>query len=171
VSGAQLALTLSPAIGKLPWPVDIAYTTPPDAQVVGFSTDGRIWSAVAPLTASALPAGLLAGVFQGHVLTRRPGLYRLFVPNAWGDPRKVSRFAPRLRRVAPVRVTTLRSGAKVVSTRMSTPSQIAFQPGHRRILAPGTFPVRIRVRKGTHVVHLVAIDPWGRRGRFTLSFR
>jgi hypothetical protein len=110
-------------------------------------------------------------VFQGHVLTRKPGFYRLFVANAWGDPRKVSRFAPRLRRMAPIRVRTLRSGARVVSTRMSTPSQILFQPGRRRILAPGSFPVRIRVRKGTHVVHLVAVDPWGRRGGFTLSFR
>jgi hypothetical protein len=110
-------------------------------------------------------------VFQGHVLTRRPGFYKLFVPNAWGDPRKVSRFAPRLRRVASIRVTTLRSGVRIVSTRMSTPSQIFFQPGRRRILAPGTFPVRIRVRKGTHVVHLVAVDPYGRRGGFTLSFR
>jgi len=170
-SGAQLALTLSPQVKTLAWPVDIAYATPPDTQVVGFSTDGRVWSAVAPLTAGALPSGLLAGVYQGHVLTRKPGFYRLFVPNAWGDPRKVSRFAPRLRRVAPIRVTTLRSGARIVSTRMSTPSQIFFQPGRRRILAPGTFPVKIRVRRGTHVVHLVAVDPYGRRGGFTLSFR
>jgi GH25 family lysozyme M1 (1,4-beta-N-acetylmuramidase) len=170
-SGPQLALTLSPQIKTLAWPVDIAYAAPPDTQVVGFSTDGRVWSAVAPLAASTLPSGLLAGVFQGHVLTRRPGFYKLFVPNAWGDPRKVSRFAPRLRRVASIRVTTLRSGVRIVSTRMSTPSQIFFQPGRRRILAPGTFPVRIRVRKGTHVVHLVAVDPYGRRGGFTLSFR
>jgi hypothetical protein len=170
-SGTQLALTLSPQLKTLAWPVDIAYTTPPDTQVVGFSTDGRVWSAVAPLTASALPTGVLAGVFQGHVLTRKPGLYKLFVANAWGDPRKVSRFAPRLRRVAPIKVTTLRSGVRVVSTRMSTPSQIFFRPGRRRILAPGTFPVKIRVRKGTHVVHLVAVDPYGRRGGFTLSFR
>jgi GH25 family lysozyme M1 (1,4-beta-N-acetylmuramidase) len=170
-SGAQLALTLSPQIKTLAWPVDIAYTTPLDTQVVGFSTDGRVWLPVAPLTSSALPTGLLAGVVEGHVLTRRPGLYKLFVPNAWGDPRKVSRFGPRLRRVAPIRVTTLRSGVRIVSTRMSTPSQIFFQPGRRRILAPGTFPVRIRVHKGTHVVHLVAVDPYGRRGGFTLSFR
>jgi GH25 family lysozyme M1 (1,4-beta-N-acetylmuramidase) len=171
ITGARLALTLSPQLVTLPWPVDVAYTTPPDTQIVGFSTNGRIWSAVAPLTSSALPAGVLAGVFQGHVVTRRPGFYELFTPNAWGDPRKVSRFAPRLRRVAAVKVKTLRSGARVVSTRMSTPSQIYFQPGRRHILAPGAFPVRIRVRKGTHVVHLVAVDPWGRRGGFTLSFR
>lgn len=171
-AGNALALTLSPAVATLPWPVDIAYATPPDTtQVVGFSTDGRVWSAVAPVTSAALPTGVLAGVYQGHVLTRKPGLYRLFTANAWGDPRKVSRFAPRLRRVAPITVTTLRSGARVVSTRMSTPSQIFFQPGRRRILAPGTFPVRIRVRAGVHVVQLVAVDPWGRRSGFTLSFR
>lgn len=171
-TGNALALTLSPPVATLPWPVDIAYATPPGAaQVVGFSTDGRVWSAVSPLAGAALPTGLLEGVFQGQVLTRKAGLYRLFTANAWGDPRKVSPFAPRLRRVAPIRVTRLRSGALVVATRMSTPSQIFFQPGRRRILGPGTFPVRIRVRRGTHVVHLVAVDPWGRRSGFTLSFR
>lgn len=170
-SGAQLALALSPALALLPWPVDITYAAPPETQVVGFSADGRIWSPVTPLTSTALPSGVAVGIYQGHVLTRRPGLYRLFMPNAWGDPRLVSRFAPRLRRVAPIRVTRLRSGAAVVSTRLSTPSQIFVQPGSRRILTPGTFPVRIRVRKGTHVVQVVAVDPWGRRGGFTLSFR
>jgi hypothetical protein len=126
---------------------------------------------VGPLTANTLPSGLLAGVLDGHVLTRKAGLFRLFVPNSFGDPRKVSRYAPRLRRVAPIKVRRLRSGAAVVSTRMSTPSQILFQPGRRRILSPGTFPVNIRVKAGVHTVQLIAIDPWGRRGTFTLSFR
>jgi hypothetical protein len=126
---------------------------------------------VTAITDATLPAGVNVGTYDGHVLTRRAGSFRLFTPNAWGDPRKVSRYAPRLRRVAPIRVRRLRSGAAVVSTRLTTPSQVLLVPSHRRILAPGSFPVALRVRAGVRRVHLTAIDPWGRRGGFTLSFR
>ena len=170
-TATQLTLALTPAVKQLPWPVDVAYATPPTAtQVVGYSADGKVWSAVAPLTAAALPTGLLAGTFDGHLLTRKPGSFRLFVANAWGDPRKVSRFAPRLRRVAPIRVKRLRSGALVVSTRLSAPSQVLVLPTHRRLLRPGIFPVAVRVRAGVHRLTITAIDPYGRRGGFTLSF-
>jgi GH25 family lysozyme M1 (1,4-beta-N-acetylmuramidase) len=167
----QLALALTPARAQLPWPVDVSYATPPTPQqVVGYSTDGRVWSPVVALTSASLPAGLLAGTYEGHVLTRKPGLYRFFVANAWGDPTKVSRFAPRLRRVAPIRVQVLKSGARIVSTRLSAPSQVLVLPTRRRLLRPGAFPVAVRVRAGTHRVTITAIDPYGRRGRFTLSF-
>jgi GH25 family lysozyme M1 (1,4-beta-N-acetylmuramidase) len=168
----RLALTLTPPLKQLPWPVDLTYATPPTPQqVLGWSADGRLWSAVAPLTSSAaLPTGLLAGTFEGHVLTRKPGLYRLFVANAWGDPSKVSRFAPRLRRVAPIRVRRLKSGALIVSTRLSAPSQVLVLPTRRRLLRPGIFPVSVRARAGTHRLTITAIDPYGRRGRFALSF-
>lgn len=174
-AGGAVELSLSPALATLPWPVELAYAAAPAAPVVGFSRDGRLWAPVAALTAPTLPTGLLAGAYADasgeHVLTRRAGLFKLFVPNAWGDPRKVSRFAPRLRRIAPIRVTRLRSGAFVLSTRMTTPSQILLLPSHRRVLAPGSFPVTVRVSARTRSVHLTAIDPYGRRGGFTLSFR
>jgi hypothetical protein len=62
-----------------------------------------------------------------------------------------------------------------VRTRLSSPSQVFVTPGRRRVLRPGTFPVAIRVARharGTVLhVHVTAVDPWGRRGGFTLSFR
>jgi GH25 family lysozyme M1 (1,4-beta-N-acetylmuramidase) len=170
-TGATLNLALTPELKTLPWPVSLAYAAGLQGQVVGYSTDGRVWSPVAPLSAATLPTGLPAGTFADQIVTRKPGLYRLFVPNAWGDPNKVSRFAPRLRRIAPIKVQRLRSGAAVVSTRMTTPSQILLVPSHRRILAPGSFPVKIRVRAHKRTVTLIAIDPYGRRATFTLSFR
>jgi hypothetical protein len=171
-SAQQLTLALTPPVQPLPWPVDIAYATPPTAQqVVGYSTDGKVWSAVAPLTSAVLPAGLLAGLYGGDLLTRKAGSFKLFVANAWGDPRKVSRFAPRLRRVAPIRVRQLRSGAFVVSTRLSVPSQVLVLPTRRRLLQPGQFPVTVRVPRTRRSVIVRAIDPYGRRATFTLSFR
>jgi GH25 family lysozyme M1 (1,4-beta-N-acetylmuramidase) len=171
-TSAQLTLALTPPIQPLPWPVDIAYATPRTAQqVVGYSTDEKIWSAVAPLTSATLPAGLLAGAFEGHLLTRKAGSFKLFVANAWGDPRKVSRFAPRLRRVGAIKVKRLRSGAFVVSTRLSAPSQVLVLPTRRRLLQPGQFPVTVRVPKTKRSVVITAVDPYGRRASFTLSFR
>jgi len=146
-------------------------TAPTAQQVVGYSTDGKVWSAVAPLTSASLPAGLLAGVYGGDLLTRKAGSFKLFAANAWGDPRKVSRFAPRLRRVAPIKVKRLRSGAFVVSTRLSTPSQALVLPTRRRLLQPGEFPVTVRVPKTRRSVVITAVDPYGRRATFTLSFR
>jgi hypothetical protein len=171
---AAVALGLAPA-ATLPWPVDLTWASAPTAQVVGFSTDGRVWRPVTALTSPTLPAGVLEGAFADgstqHVLTRKAGQFRLFVPNAWGDPSKVSRYAPRLRRVAPIRVKRLRSGALVVSTRMSVPSQSLIVPSRRRLLRPGAFPLKVRVAGTTRRLHVTAIDPYGRRGHFTLSFR
>lgn len=171
---SAVALGLDPA-ATLPWPVDLAWASAPAAQVVGFSTDGRLWRPVTALTSPTLPAGVLEGAYSDgttqHVLTRKAGRFRLFVPNAWGDPTKVSRYAPRLRRVAPIRVRRLRSGALVVSTRMSVPSQALIVPSRRRLLQPGTFPLSVRVARTTRRVDVTAIDPYGRRGHFTLSFR
>jgi hypothetical protein len=151
--------------------VKITWAAPPTGQVIGFSTDGRIWAPVAELQGDALDTGLLAGVYGDHLLTRRAGMFRAFVPNAWGDPRKVSKSAPRLRRVAPIRVRRLRSGAFVVSTRLSAPSQVLVLPTRRRLLRPGIFPVTVRAGKNVRTVRITAIDPWGRRAGFALSFR
>lgn len=164
----SLRLMVTPS-ATLPWPAAIAYAT--TDRVVGFSTDGRIWAPVPSLTAAALPAGVLVGLFEGTIYTRRAGQFRLFVPGLWGDPTKVSKFAPRLRRVAPIEVTTLRRGVHVVSTRLMSPSQVLVLPSRRRLLRAGTFPVKVRVPPGKRSVKIVAIDPYGRRGAFTLSFR
>jgi hypothetical protein len=164
----SLQLGIEPA-ATLPWPVAITYATAD--QVLGFSTDGRIWSPVTTLASAALPAGVLVGLFEQTIYTRRAGQFRLFAPGLWGDPTKVSKRAPRLRRVAPIRVTTLRGGAHVVSTRLMSPSQVLVLPSRRRLLEAGTFPVKVRVPAGKRSVKIVAIDPYGRRGAFTLSFR
>ncbi len=178
--GTVVQTALTPA-ATLPWPIDIAYAGAAAGQVVGVSTDGRIWSPVVTTTTPPnLPAGSLTGQYVDadgiqHVLTRKTAQFRLFEPNSWGDPRLVSRFAPRLRRIAPVKVTKLRSGVLVVRTRLSAPSQALIKPGNRRILKPGTFPVAVRAGKHPRgsVVHVKfqATDPWGRVGGFTISFR
>jgi GH25 family lysozyme M1 (1,4-beta-N-acetylmuramidase) len=167
----KLDLTLTPPVATLPWPVELAYARDYGQQVVGYSTDGRIWRPASPLTSPTLPAGVLVGSYAGHIITREAGLFWLFAPGSWGDPTKVSRFAPRLRRVAPIKVQRLRSGVLIVSTRMTTPSQVLVIPSRRRILAPGSFPLKLRVSAHTRSVHVIAIDPYGRRGGFTLSFK
>jgi len=48
---------------------------------------------------------------------------------------------------------------------------ILIIPSRRRILAPGGFPLKLRVSAHTSRVHVIAIDPYGRRGGFTLSFK
>jgi hypothetical protein len=173
--GTIVSLGLAPT-ATLPWAVDIAYAAAPAGQVVGTSQDGKVWTPVGAVTAPpTLPAGFLTGSYVDaggvqHVLTRKAAQFKLFAPGSYGDPRLVSRYAPRLRRVAPIRVQHLRSGATVVRTRMSVPSQALILPTHRRIMKPGTFPVALRVKKGVHHVTVTATDPYGRRGSFTLSF-
>lgn len=173
--GTIVSLGLAPTT-TLPWPVDIAYAAAPAGQDIGTSQDGRLWTPVGVVTTPpTLPAGFFTGAYTDasgvqHVLTRKAAQFRLFAPGSWGDPRLVSRYAPRIRRVAPIRVQHLRSGAVVVRTRMSVPSQALILPTHRRLLRPGAFPVAVRVRKGLHRVTIFAVDPYGRRGSFTLSF-
>jgi lysozyme len=173
--GTVVSLGLAPTT-TLPWPVDIAYAAAPAGQDVGTSQDGKIWTPVGAVTAPpALPAGFLTGAYADtsgvqHVLTRKAAQFKLFAPGSYGDPRLVSRYAPRLRRVKGISVTRLRSGAAVIRTRMSVPSQATILPTHRRVLKPGEFPVAVRVKQGVHHVTIYAVDPYGRRGSFTLSF-
>jgi GH25 family lysozyme M1 (1,4-beta-N-acetylmuramidase) len=169
-----VVLGLDPT-ATLPWPVDLSYASAPAGQVVGYSTDGTVWRPVTALTSPTLPAGVLEGAYSDgtlqHVLTRKAGQFKLFVPKAWGDPSRVSKFAPRIQRVAPIHVKRLRNGAFVLSTRLSVPSQALIVPSHRRVLRPGSFPFKVRVAKTSRSVHVTAVDPYGRRGHFTLSFR
>jgi GH25 family lysozyme M1 (1,4-beta-N-acetylmuramidase) len=170
-----LTLGLAPAVKTLPWPVDLAWASAPAGQVVGYSTDGKVWRPATALASPMLPAGVLEGSYSDgqaqHLLTRKAGQFRLFTAKAWGDPSQVSRYAPRIRRAAPIRVKRLRSGALVVSTRLSVPSQALIVPSRRRLLRPGSFPFRVRVARTTRRIQVTAIDPYGRRGHFTLSFR
>ncbi len=208
IPGTGVSLTLTPPQSTLPWPIDIAYAAAPPDQVIGFSTDGTVWAAVAPLADHTLPGGLAEGSYIDgavvHVLTRAAGHIALFRPGRWGDPRRVSAHAPVVRRLAPLAVTRQRDRTVLLVTRLSTSSQahlyasivtgrtailkrgsrlaLPLGAGTTRtaqalVLAPGAFPVRLRLA-GRGLAHgalarilVTAVDPWGRRGAFTLSFR
>jgi GH25 family lysozyme M1 (1,4-beta-N-acetylmuramidase) len=210
LAGTGIALAVAPATPPLPWPVDIAYASAPAGQVLGFSTDGKVWVPVEPLTGTALPTGLSSGTYLDgttlHVLTTVPGDFAFFAPGVWGDPSRISARSPVLSRLAPVKATRRSDGSIVLVTRLSVSSQsdlfanaygpaglrpsilprgsrfsvllhgAARKTAHTRILAPGGFPVRLRIdgrKLPPHVlgkVVVTAIDPWGRRARFVLGF-
>ena len=207
IPGTGVSLTLTPPQSTLPWPVDVAYTSAPAGQIVGFSADDTVWLPVAPLTSHTLPANLAQGSYTDgavlHVLTREAGHVALFRPGRWGDPSRVSPQAPVVQRLAPLAVTRQQDGTVVLATRLSTSSQshlyasivagrttilkrgsrfaVPLGAGTTRtaqalVLAAGAFPVRLRFA-GRALAHralvriaVTAVDPWGRRGAFTLSF-
>jgi GH25 family lysozyme M1 (1,4-beta-N-acetylmuramidase) len=127
LAGTALSLTVGGAQATLSWPIDIAYASPPAGQVVGFSRDGRTWTAVPPITSTTLQGAQLQGTYTAagvlHVLTRQAGRVALFKPGKWGDPSRVSPRTPVVRRVTPLRVTRQRDGALQLVTRLSTSSQ------------------------------------------------
>jgi len=142
-----------------------------------------------------------------HVLTTVPGHFAFFKPGAWGDPSRVSAHSPVLSRLVPVKATRRRDGSILLATRLSISSQVdlyansygpaglrpsilprgsrfaialhgaAHKTEHVRILAPGGFPVQLRIdgrKLPPHAlgrVVVTAIDPWGRRATFVLGFR
>jgi len=195
-ANTAVELGLSPVQKTLPWPVDLAYAAASAGSVVGVSSDGFVWRPVVNLAAPLLSGALLQGAYTDsagllHVLTRQAGRFALFRGGAWGDPSRVSRYAPRLQRLAPLQVKRQRDGSLVVNTRLSSASQVQLKvtvtPRRsilrassrlpRTLLAPGSFPVRLHV-SGRGLAHgaamrirLSALDPWGRTGAFTLSFR
>jgi len=204
-----VSLTLTPASQDLlPWPVDVAYAAAPLDQIVGVSTDGKVWLPVPMLTAPTLPEGVTTGAYVAgsslHVLMRQAGDLALFRPGRWGDPRRVSPHAPAIHRLTPLTVTRQRDGTLLLLTRLSTSSQahlyavvqtprplilkrgsrFAFPLGtgstrsvQALVLNAGGFPVRLRLAghalpRGALVrIRVTAIDPWGRQGAFTVSFR
>jgi GH25 family lysozyme M1 (1,4-beta-N-acetylmuramidase) len=190
-----VTLALAPAQKSLPWPVSIDYAAAPAGSVVGYSVDGVVWRPVASLATPLLSGSLLQGAYTDgtglHVLTRQAGSFALFRAGAWGDPSRISRAAPRIQRLAPLRVKRQRDGSLVVTTRLSTPSQVQLKAAvvprrrilptgsrlPRTILAPGSFPVQVHVsgrglkRRAVLRIRLSALDPWGRTGAFTLAVR
>jgi GH25 family lysozyme M1 (1,4-beta-N-acetylmuramidase) len=195
-AGSAVELALAPAQKALPWPVDLAWAAAPGDSVVGVSSDGVVWRPVVRLATPGLTGALLQGSYVDasgllHVLTKQAGRFALFRPGAWGDPSRVSRTAPRLQRLAPLQVKRQRDGTLLVTTRLSTPSQVRLKATvvprrailrtgtrlPRTLLAPGSFPVRLHVSaRGLHTgtvmrIRLAAVDPWGRPGAYTLSFR
>jgi GH25 family lysozyme M1 (1,4-beta-N-acetylmuramidase) len=208
IAGTGLSLTLTPSQQTLPWPVDVTYAAAPLGQVVGFSTDGRVWTPVASLTGQTLPDNLVQGVYADgavlHILTRDAGRFALFRPGRWGDPRRISPHAPVIRRLTPLNAHRQPDGVVLLTTRLSTSSQahlyasivtgrtlilkagsrlgIPLGAGSTRtaqalLLNSGGFPLRLRL-SGRSLVHqalvrvrMTALDPWGRQGTFTISFR
>jgi lysozyme len=127
LAGTGVALDVQPPAAPLPWPVDLAYAAAPPGQVVGFSSDGKVWSPVAALTGTTLPDGLDQGTYTDgavlHVLTRAAGRFALFRPGAWGDPSRVSALQPVLARVAPITVRRQSGRSILLVTRISVSSQ------------------------------------------------
>jgi GH25 family lysozyme M1 (1,4-beta-N-acetylmuramidase) len=210
IAGTGVAVTFSPGQSTLPWPIDVAYAAAPADQVVAFSRDGKIWSAITPVTTPSLPGTVLQGTYSAggmlHVLTRQAGRIALFRPGRWGDPQRISPKAPVIRPMAPVNVSRRPDGTLLLVTRLSTSSQshlyatvlptkgiappilksgsrfsIPLGGGATRtvqvlVLRSGGFPVRLRLSgrglasRAVVRIQVSALDPWGRRGRFILSF-
>jgi GH25 family lysozyme M1 (1,4-beta-N-acetylmuramidase) len=141
LAGTGVTVDIQPPLTQLPWPVDVAYAAAPPDQIVGFSTDGRVWLPVAALTGTTLPAGLTQGTYLSgselHVLTEQPGRLALFAPGKWGDPTLVSALAPVLRRLQPAKATRQPGRTLLLVTQMSVSSQAdlyahAYGPGGTR---------------------------------------
>jgi lysozyme len=146
LAGTGVGVDIEPPLTPLPWPVDIAYASAPTDQVVGFSSDGRIWTPVGALTGTTLPAGLTQGSYVAgpvlHVLTKQAGHIALFAPGKWGDPTYVSVSAPVLRRLMRVTVTRRPGHTLLLTTQLSVSSQAdlyanAYGPG---LLRPSFLP-------------------------------
>jgi hypothetical protein len=198
IPGTGLELTLAPPQQTLPWPVDIAYAAAPPGAILGASTDSKVWLAVPAITSPVLPTGMDRGTYLDgtvlHVLTRGAARFALFRAGGWGDPRRISDSVPVVRPLAPTGVVRQRNGTVRLVARLSTSSQAhlyisvltpgtTIVPGSSRVagtagrqalvLTSGAFPLQLRLRTRSRVVRIgvTAVDPWGRRGAFTLSAR
>ena len=145
VPDTPVALTVATSLVSFPWPIDLAYASAPLHQVVGYSSDGRIWTPVPPVTGTTLPVGMRLGAYDDgtaqHVLTEIPGSFALFVPGAWGDPSLVSARAPVLTRLAKAHATRQPGKVVLVTARLSVDSQTqlyanAYGPGARPSILP-----------------------------------
>jgi lysozyme len=187
-SGQALVFGVSPTPTQLPWPVDIAFAdTAVSGNVVGYSTDGKVWRPVPVLASAVLPVGQVTGAFVDaggvlHTLLRAPGQLRLFRPGSFGDPTRVSAGLPTPRLAARLLVTRLRDGSVRVTGRVLVPSQadvlvnvIAHtRVKHTRLLRPGQVSINARLqlpRGRTARLKIATTDPYGRHGTLVLTFR
>jgi len=129
-SGVLLSVPGLPAKG-FRWPLELVYAQPQQAgQVLGYSTDGRVYDPLPALQTPALPAGQSAGWFVDpsgltHVLTRSPLRLALFRRGGWGDPTYTSPTGPALSAAAPLRVLPHPADHTVlVLTRLVTRAQV-----------------------------------------------
>lgn len=185
-TGQTITFSVAPALAKLTWPVELTYSAP-TTDVIGYSTDGKVWLPATPLKSNALPVGASVGTFVDaaglpHVLLGITARIRLFTPGKWGDPRLVSAAPPQPRLVGSLRAKRLRSGVVVLTGRVLVPSQALLTmnvPGrtsNRRLqlLKPGGVPVRITLhipRGISGTLRIAARDPWGRKAQLLARFR
>ncbi|HEX3225062.1 MAG TPA: GH25 family lysozyme [Gaiellaceae bacterium] len=184
-TGQTVTFSVDPALARLTWPVELTYSAP-TTDVIGYSTDGKVWLPATPLKADALPVGASVGTFLDatglpHVLLGITARIRLFTPGKWGDPRLVAAAPPQPRLVGSLHAKRLRSGVVVLTGRVLVPSQALLTmnvPGrtsNRRLqlLKPGGVPVRITLhipRGATGTLRVAARDPWGRRAQLLARF-
>ena len=185
-TGQTVTFSVQPTLPKLTWPVELTYSSP-TTDVIGYSTDGKVWLPATPLKTDALPVGASVGTFTDatglpHVLLGITARIRLFVPGKWGDPRLVAAAPPQPRLVGSLHAKRLRSGVVVLTGRIFVPSQALLTtnvPGrtsNRRsqLLKPGGLPVRIALhipRGVAGTLRVAARDPWGRTAQLLARFR
>lgn len=187
--GAALVFAVTPAPRILPWPVDLGLAAPVAGQILGYSTDGRVWHAIPALAAATLMPDEVAGSYADasaltHVLLRVPARVQLFQPNQWGNPRRVAAGPPKPRLVGRLTVTRAGNGAVLVSGRVAVPSQafltlnvVGKTSAHRsRRLRPSSAIMRVAVSgrhltRGAHATFRVAArDPYGRTAALLVRF-
>jgi GH25 family lysozyme M1 (1,4-beta-N-acetylmuramidase) len=185
-AGQTVTFSVDPALAKLAWPVELTYNAP-TTDVIGYSTDGKVWLPTTPLKSDALPVGASVGSFVDagglpHVLLGITARIRLFAAGKWGDPRLVAAAPPQPRLVGRLSAKRLRSGVVVLTGRILVPSQslltlnVPGRTSNRRLqlLKPGGVPVRITLhipRGVTGTLRVAARDPWGRKAQLLARFR
>jgi GH25 family lysozyme M1 (1,4-beta-N-acetylmuramidase) len=112
------------------WPVEVDYATAAPLQtVLGYSTDGTVFSAVPTLSGPTLPSGQEVGAYltqsgTAGVLTRSPLDLSLFTAGAWGDPTYTSATGPNLTQQTPLNAFVRASDLSVlVLTRLAATEQ------------------------------------------------
>jgi GH25 family lysozyme M1 (1,4-beta-N-acetylmuramidase) len=128
-TGVSLTVPGLPS-GGFAWPLDLAYTTAQPARtVLGYTTNGRVFTAVPALAGPELPSDATVGSYVDsggltHVLTRTPLRLALFREHRWGDPTYTSPAGPSLVQNTQVRVVTRPASHSVfVLARLSAQSQ------------------------------------------------
>ncbi len=187
-SGKGLLFKVSPTVAQLPWAVDLAYAQPTARQVVGTSTDNKVWHTAPRLASPALGVAQLAGTYVDaagltHVLLRTTARVALFTPGAWGDPSLVAAGPPTPRLVGRLQARRLRNGSVLVTARVLVPSQAhlwisVHGPNRQSLLRkPGAVAVRSSISgralpRGAHAaLRVAARDPWGRKAALVVAFR